>query len=208
VLKKHFQGSLALALTQIYPDHRWKLWKFKDTALPHQLVSEMEDFRTLRYFFDTMGEELGVKELPTDWYKVKKSQVLNRKGRKILDKFNGSVIKTLLHVYPEYNWEVWRFEEKEEGMFSDFKQQRKYFDWIADALEMNSLEEWYSVIPSELAKQHNMDLMSLLKQEYDGHFVKALSNVYPEVSWYSYKFATFVPPLLKQKHRFVFVLVR
>jgi hypothetical protein len=103
----HFGGSMISALVANYPQHHWKVWKFK--KLPD---GSWANPALQRRFWTEIGDELGVKTLE-DWYKVKVSSIIELAGTGPLVPFGQTNVIGLTHAlaaaYPEHLWESVRF---------------------------------------------------------------------------------------------------
>jgi hypothetical protein len=67
------------------------------------------DMSNQRKCFDTVGKELNVKELD-DWYNIKYLDIKDKGLAGLLaSKYNASLAQALPKIYPEHNWEPWKF---------------------------------------------------------------------------------------------------
>jgi hypothetical protein len=62
---------LFVALTNVYPDHKWDITRFEET-IPRSFWNSIENQKE---FMDKIAPELNVKKL-SDWYKVSLSGIL------------------------------------------------------------------------------------------------------------------------------------
>jgi len=77
---------VALAVLSVYPEHHWKLWKFR--RIPKDWWANMQN---QLLFLDSVKEELQLREM-SDWYKVSNST---------LYKLGGMLnITPLIFLYP------------------------------------------------------------------------------------------------------------
>ena len=60
-------------------------------------------------------------------------------------RYQGSPIRLLAEVYPEYNWLPWRYAKCPENYFDDLKNQRKFLEWVAFELKIKEINDWYKV---------------------------------------------------------------
>jgi hypothetical protein len=82
------------------------------------------------------------------------------KGMSLLQIYDGSLPKLLMDTYLGGSWEVWLFDPLPDEYWNiplhrrqDFLPNyrvtasfaRKYFDWIAEKLKIDRMEEWYTV---------------------------------------------------------------
>lgn len=62
VLHKQFRGSVPLAVTTMYPNHKWEMWRF--ATVPRGWWSEPKN---IREFFDAKAVELQIEDYE-QWY--------------------------------------------------------------------------------------------------------------------------------------------
>jgi len=82
-----------------------------------------------RAFFDNLSKKLRIEKLD-DWYKVKISEVKEARG--LLKNYDGSLIKALQSIYSEHRWRPWKFLSVSHGFWNDRRNQRLFFDSLAD----------------------------------------------------------------------------
>src|SRR5690349_13494845 len=61
---KSYGNSTAVALLNMYPHHKWKLWKHKNISRQSLIQMPVQ-----REFYDGLFKQLGYKSMD-DWYKV------------------------------------------------------------------------------------------------------------------------------------------
>jgi len=72
-----------------------------------------------RAYFDSIGNELGVKSLD-DWYSISITDVKRfDSSYEVLACYGNSLIQGLMSVYPEHPWKIWQFENSYKGLFDD-----------------------------------------------------------------------------------------
>jgi hypothetical protein len=98
-----YNNSLCKALQTIYPEHKWEMWKFKQSPKHY-----WDDIKNQRIFFDSVAKKLGIEKME-DWYTVKNRDVRDLKVDGVLSRYRGSLIRALKSIYPEYEWKEWRF---------------------------------------------------------------------------------------------------
>ncbi len=82
----------------------------------------------------------------------------------------------LSSVYSEYAWLPWLFNNTPKGYWNSKQNQRKFFDWLAQQLQIRSPNDWYTVRPEQISKYGGMKVTRL----YAGSLIRALAEVYPE----------------------------
>jgi hypothetical protein len=67
--------------------------------------------------------------------------------------YGGSLVKALKDVYREHTWQEWRFTKVPVGSWGDVTVHRRFFDWLAQQLHIDTPEKWYAVT-ADTIKQH------------------------------------------------------
>jgi hypothetical protein len=89
-------------------------------------------------------------------------------------------------VYPEHQWEQWKFTKAPRGWWKDTANHKVFLDAVAKNLNLSSMEDWYSVQFSDIQEQGGS---RLLVEFYSGLLRHALTAVYPHHQWLEWKFA-------------------
>jgi hypothetical protein len=63
----------------------------------------------------------------------------------LLAKYGASVVKLVTALYPEHNWEPWKFNRNTKGYWEGAGNQRKFFDWAGKQQGVKELSDWYTV---------------------------------------------------------------
>lgn len=130
---KLYSGSIAKAISTVYPDYKWQLRKF--SSIPH---GHWEDIDNRREYMNWVGAELGVKEM-SDWYQVKHSAVRKKANYLLTKVYRGSLVRALFDLYKDYPWQIWKFSQVNSKLFTDVSKQRKLFNWVAEDLTLKVL---------------------------------------------------------------------
>jgi hypothetical protein len=128
-----------------------------------------------RHFLDWLGGQLNVKDLD-GWYKVSASEIKKRGGSGLLTHYGGSVSRALKAVYPEHQWQFWKFSTVPAGEWDEISNQRLYMDWYAKEYGVKTPLDWFKVSASEVYRRQGRGLLAI----YDDSMVKAVQSVYPE----------------------------
>ena len=102
-------------------------------------------------------------------------------GSTLLNHYNGSLMKCLMKVYPEYDWKIWKFEKVPQKFWSEIKNQREFFDYLGKKLNIMNWEDWYKVSAHLIRENGGSGLIDL----YGMHSV---TRAYPEHKWKYWKF--------------------
>jgi len=130
-----------------------------------------------RQFLDWLGEQVGLKNME-GWYKVSASEIKKRGGAGLLTHYGGSVAKALKTVYPDTVWQFWKFSSVPIGEWEDIANQRAYMDWYAKEYGVKTAADWYKVSAADIYQRQGRGLLAI----YDDSIVKAIQDVYPEIS--------------------------
>jgi hypothetical protein len=85
-------------------------------------------------WYDSVSQRLNLKS-PEDWYNVSRKDLRRVGGHFIVDNyFNGSIARALIHLYPNYEWEIWKFKAVPKGFWDDPRNQRAFFDFVGKRL--------------------------------------------------------------------------
>lgn len=93
--------------------------------------------------------------------------------------FAGSHIQLLTHVYPDYNWQLWKFSRCPKSFWEDVKNQRNFMDWIAQQKNFTSMDDWYKLTYNDLKSMGGGTLLI----KYNSSVIQLLMGVYPEFDW-------------------------
>ena len=79
--------------------------------------------------------------------------------------------------------------------WSNIENQRKYFSWLSNKLNIKSNEDWYNI---KLEQLYSLFGSTLMKDYYYGSLFQALKSIYPEYEWIPWLFIR-VPRKLLEK---------
>jgi hypothetical protein len=167
-------SSVIKAIECLYPEFTWYPWRF--TVCPRNFWDSEENRKNC---MEWLSEEFGIESLE-DWYDLQAVDLIGDVGGRFLTYYGGSLINALQANYPDYEWLPWRFKTCPRKYWLQVRNQRKFFDWFADKMEVEKQSDWFSV-KTEDVRLHKGGAMLLL---YHGVSVfKALREVYPEYTW-------------------------
>jgi hypothetical protein len=176
-LLQNHDDSFAKALQSVYPEFDWVIWKFK-----HVPPSFWNDTKNHRQYFEWLSKELSLHK-PEDWYGVKLKDICDKEGAGIMPQYYKNSISTaLVAVFPEYNWQTWRFEKMNNGFWKQSSHVRDFLDWLADQLNIQRETDWYSVSWKQLQAFRATNLV-----KKSGGLVQTLSKYFPHHSWNFHK---------------------
>lgn len=177
---KYHEGSLHKTIQNVFSEYDWKPWLF--SIAPANL---WEDPKTRRQFFDYIYKELNCTSLE-DMYMISREQIRERGGDYLLKRYYGDDhIKALKDIYPEFQWEDWRFQYHAPGYWSFHgNDHRGLVEKLGKLLGVQKLEDWYQLGISDFAKYGCVRILDY----YDRSPMKLLMKVYPEFPWQPFRF--------------------
>jgi hypothetical protein len=66
--------------------------------------------------------------------------------------YRDSLARALQEVYPTHYWHVWKFRRAPKGFWKDKRNAKKFFDWVMEELNMQSLDGWYNISVEQVYK--------------------------------------------------------
>jgi hypothetical protein len=104
-----------------------------------------------------------------DWYNIQPKDIENF----------SSICTILSSAYPQYIWHPWRFSTSLHTFWVERSNQRKYIDWLADELNIETQDDWNYISHTEVTRRGGSALLNI----YGNSLFKTLSSVYPEFEW-------------------------
>jgi hypothetical protein len=164
--------SLPRCLCLAYPEHDWKVWKFKQVP-----VFYWNEFKNRKKFFDSLAAELHITQLE-DWYEITIHTIVKHGGSALLLKYyENSPAKALQSVYPHHCWHIWRFRKVSKGFWLIRENQIHFVKWLGEKLHIREMEDWYRVSIHHIAKVAPLTGVNQIG------FVKLLQIAYPNHIW-------------------------
>jgi hypothetical protein len=167
LLDRYYGGSVKRALATVYED---------PTFLQQRLLKPLSDQRE---YLDWLGAQLNIGK-KQEWYRITKSQLIEKGGGALLTLYGNCVSKVLQHVYPELGLLPWKFETVAAGFWNNLKNHRDYFEWLRKELAIQRPQDWYHFKISDL---NDTGGRALITRYYANSLAKAVTSVFPEFSW-------------------------
>lgn len=134
------------------------------------------DIIYIRHFFDNLAEILRLKS-QDDWYGIGINDIIRHGGSSFISRNNESNLYSILEkIYPDKEWQVWRFRTVPTGYWDNFDNHRIFFDWLADQLNIDVPDKWYNISDKDIV-DHGGE--TLLYDYYDGSLINTLMSIYP-----------------------------
>ena len=151
-----------------------------------------------KMLLESIGNKLNVKDLE-DWYSITgkviyiqaylynnhlHKMLIEQGGATLLYKHDGSFIKLITTVYPDYNWKIWKFKQAPHGYWKEEKNQRDFMDGLSSILNIKSPEDWYNISARDIAYNGGYGLLNL----YNNSHIQIIQNVYKEHNFPVWRF--------------------
>ncbi len=95
-----------------------------------------------------------------------------------MKKYNNTLTKALMTVYPDYNWKMWLFNQVPPGYWEEKSNIKSYLTWLAGQLNITKPGDWSKASHEHLSKLGAGSL--LLKY---GGIRNVLQLIYPSENW-------------------------
>jgi len=161
-----------------YPNHQWLPWKFSRVY-----QGFWDNKKNQRNYLDWLGIQLGFTDL-NDWYRIFHQDIVDYGGIGILTKYDGSPSKMLQSVYPEHNWNIYKFDKVPYGHWESMENQKKFMDWLGVELGVTEMQDWYKITQKEMEDKGASGLLS----QYRDSPSRLLKVVYSDHNWELWRF--------------------
>jgi hypothetical protein len=172
LLQVEYRGSLTKALANIYPDYPWQIWRFEQ--VPKGFWNDMKNQRD---FLNWFGKEMGILQ-QSDWYRIRVTDFAQRRGIDLLHMYRHFIGKMLEAIFPEFHWQMWRFERVPKNFWDKEDHVKEYLTWLADKLQIEILEDWHKISREQLQPFKTVSLL----MKYGG-LIPLLAKHFPSNNW-------------------------
>ncbi len=170
------EHSLIQALCAVYPEQKFLPWLFE--KVPQGFWDNTANQRS---YLDWLASQLNITKAE-DWYSVKVSDVVTRRGGSLLSRYGGSLSKALMHNYPEHKLQAWKFHKVPQKFWDAHPNQRQFLEWLGKQLHLHTWQDWYNVTGKEL---WIYQCYQPIKQR--GGLKRMLPTLFPEYPWNTLK---------------------
>ena len=142
--------SIFRLLSNVFPNYEWLPWKFIKSTHNY-----WENIENQRKFMEWAGKQLGYKEMD-DWYKMTGKvnvficcylllqDICDLGGTSLYILYNNSPTHLLTSVFPEHNWQPWKFSKISKFWAIDAAL-FKFMEHIQKQQKMKDLSSWYKI---------------------------------------------------------------
>jgi hypothetical protein len=188
LLKKYGAYHCKLLATH-FPRHDWAEWRFRRT--PKHFWAERQNRRR---YFEWLGKHLRYRS-HEDWYSLHGDDIRNNHGAGLLTSYyRNSYADALLDVFPEHEWEPWRFRTTPDGFWSKKANRLRYLRWLGQRLGYQTLDDWYSLSYQQLTDHNGLALLKAI-----GSVAGVVKLLFPTEELLEWQFAT-VPRRFWRSH--------
>ena len=152
---QHYQGDVANATREIFPDREWLPWEFRQVP-----VGFWSDAKNCRAYLNWLGRKLGF-NAKSDWYQVKRADFRENLGRGFIKRFKMPYLG-LKAAYPNYQWLPWMFENVPVGFWDEQSNRRWYLTWLGKQLRFTRVDQWEGLTADQLRSHRGNGLIAKL----------------------------------------------
>jgi len=170
----YFDFSPAKLLKEIYPDHEWLPWRFNAVSKRYWINKEnqreymkwlcnrlgfvnMEDLYRLTYDHFRFNDGT-----PSFRFGANPKHSLLHAGSRLICLYRGSPSELVLALYPEHNWEPWKFSVAPRGWWDKFENQKRYMDWLKERLNYSKMSDLYHLTSEIISKEGGTTVFALI----------------------------------------------
>jgi hypothetical protein len=140
LLVSHFGGSPSKAVMQTFREYEWHPWLFART---HQHF--WKDKRNRIDYLKWIGRKNGFHEAE-DWYALNYLHFQNApSGVSVLLHYKSSPIRALQELYPDIEWQEWRFSSPPKHFWTNKAHRRRFLEWLGGELGYRQPSDWYQL---------------------------------------------------------------
>jgi len=155
-----------------YPHYTWLPWKF-DNA-PNNF---WKDANNQKMYADWFGKESRYTTYD-DWYNVALQTIIDNDGAGlVVSYYDGSLYKFLKSVYPNHDWQPWKFNRTSNCAWTDPENRKKALIELETKLNFTGSEDWY-YIDRQTIKDNG--LLSMLTNYYNTSHARMITELFPE----------------------------
>lgn len=171
ILLHRYHNSPSKMITSVLTQHNWKSRRFRNRSL-----NTWDDVQLQKDFVHRLSKELKITCL-SDWYNVSQTQIRERGGSGLLEKYHNSVSQMIIAIIPGHDWNLDQFV---------CWSQRDSLQKIAKKLGITQMEDWYTVTKAHIYHAGGGTLL----QKYQNSPIKMITSILAEHKWDVDKFNT------------------
>lgn len=148
-----YNNSPSALLQSTYPQYPWKAWLFE-----HVPVGYWQNTVNRFQYLNWLANELDLKNWE-DWYSINGHHIRENGGSGLLLSEHNSPTLLITSVYPQYPWQVWRFQTVPHCYWDDKVNQFEYVKWLAREFNVQATDDWYQLTYNQISAKGGTRLL-------------------------------------------------
>ena len=177
-LLEHYKGNYIEVLKANFPNRNWP-------EFIHPLPQGFwKDIKSQRLYLDWISKTLEHKSM-NEWYNVSNKTLIQHGARNLLKQYK-SLYEALIKIYPEHNWNIFKFTPIggiPKRYLEDISKRSEFFSYLEDQLQIKEPIDWYKYSTNDIKKLGGNHFLKM----YDGSLANILKFYYPDNNWNFYK---------------------
>eukprot|EP01114_Cavostelium_apophysatum_P019779 TRINITY_DN6459_c0_g1_i1.p1 TRINITY_DN6459_c0_g1~~TRINITY_DN6459_c0_g1_i1.p1 ORF type:complete len:352 (-),score=50.40 TRINITY_DN6459_c0_g1_i1:8-1063(-) len=170
-LLKYYNGCHVEAITSVYPQHPWKLYRFSFSN-SGQLRDHWNSVSVQRQFLNDFAKKKGFTAFD-EWNFTNKDEIIENGGSALLDLHSHSLLGALAASYPEHRWSAlnFRHERIPQSFWANKEHRKNFVVDLALSLGIRSPHRWNQVGSAVVAAMGGRGFL-----EYYGNSLESALN--------------------------------
>jgi len=177
-LMRKYRNSVHTMLSELRPNVIWKPWMF-----PHVPNDYWSNYQNIKNYMEWISAELKINHL-SDWYQYSGLNIVEKNGKGLINKFDGSLYLLLSSVYPSFDWKPWLFASPPRNLWTTMETKHKFAKHLEQELHLQTPSDWLQVTTEDFIQHGGSGLL----KEYQGSIANYLQDIYPEKQWNDWEF--------------------
>ncbi|MEO2017892.1 MAG: hypothetical protein ABGZ53_26370 [Fuerstiella sp.] len=175
VLDRFYGSSVLEAMRDLVPNYDWLPWLFSKT--PRRF---WDDAANRQAYMQWLEGKLQINR-EEDWYELSDESFEENRGAGLLTNYyHGSILSALREYRPDVDWKPWCFRKVPNGYWRRPGNRRRYFEWLADRLQYQSMSDWESLTRQSVCETGGAGLLSHL---FGGSLPRLRNDVADVIIW-------------------------
>lgn len=153
--------------------------------------------------FSYIGSQLKYEKFE-DWLQCDLEDLQREGSFSLMTKYQKSPVNSIISVYPQYPWLIWKFKTVPRGFWKEITNRRHFFDWLGVELGIETMADWYRISLTDIVENGGGQMIF---GYYSGSPSRALQEVYPEFRWDVFRFKV-LPKLSWKDEKVLFAFVK
>lgn len=171
-LLNYYFGSFIRPLILLYPidKYDWDFNKFEEIKNHRQVFLNI-----VSNISKITGKNFDSWET---WYQLTYDLIRDHGGSNLNHIYNSSPLQIMYNLFPEHNFEIWKFNRVPKFFFDDLNRVKETVDQMSKYFNIQQLDDWYSITHVQL---NRIGMKAFIDR--NGGLIPLLSKLYPEHPW-------------------------